>query len=301
MKSVDISALKRKFGLLLSYVVIQCGMSIELLDAKIRINDYFDFLEKGDIDSFLKEDNSVLCFNLFGARENNSTTKIRNDLLYAGECYISISISLSLPLRKLFILYPLDKMLELYPTYHEMAPFRIIDRVRNDIKDKSVFSIMLEKSDYTINQLSKITSIDRRFLKALKDNPKFEEKLTNEELYNLALVLNMNELFFTESRFIPFYFGLWNDEVFISYMKSTISNIINVNKDILFFRNVEDKQYEELIKNKKSFVYLSYHESFIIKNGRKSFKVPSEYFDLAIIFSVKQYKKYCLDNEIAFC
>ena len=291
MKTIDIISIKRKFGQLLSASILQYGINVDVLNSKIINSPYFDFMENNEINRFLKDNNSDICFNVFGAKQNNYSDDYRNDLMYAGESYISISISLSIPLRKLFLLFPLSEMLELYQVYHEMNPFRIIEEVKNRIEHKSSFKILLDNSSYSINQLAKLIQCDRRTLMELYNSPKQEKKLPYEKVKLLSRALSISECFFSRSFFVPYFSSLWKSEEFISTMKNNISIISSL--EVILPRDD--------ISNKKNYIFLDYSALYIFRNGKKVRQIYPSTFDELLSLSIEQYKEYCYQNRVAFC
>lgn len=291
MKTIDIISIKRKFGQLLSTSILQYGINVDVLNSKIINSPYFDFMETNEINRFLKDNNSDICFNVFGAKQNNYSDDYRNDLMYAGESYISISISLSIPLRKLFLLFPLSEMLELYQVYHEMNPFRIIEEVKNRIEHKSSFKILLDNSSYSINQLAKLIQCDRRTLMELYNSPKQEKKLPYEKVKLLSRALSISECFFSRSFFVPYFSSLWKSEEFISTMKNNISIISSL--EVMLPRDD--------ISNKKNYILLDYSALYIFRNGKKVRQIYPSTFDELLSLSIEQYKEYCYQNRVAFC
>lgn len=292
MKSINISEIKNKFGRLLSFASLQCGLREDILNAKIVHNKYFDFLEENETEKFLKDDLENICFNVFGADIRNYQDAFRNDMLYVGECYISISISLSIPLRKMFLLYPIDKMLLLFPTYHEMNPFNIISKVAKDIKNVSSFSMIISESGFSINALSSLLMCDRRILINLRDDPNYENSISHSLLKKLTEILQVDDIFFQKSSFASFYYSLWDDSVFKSIIKKNCQLIVPSAYKLLF--------PDEALKSSKPYAIIS-TKDVIIYSSKKERQLPKHLFDYIIKISVEEYKKYCFDNKIAFC
>jgi len=205
VKSVNINEIKNKFGYLLSFLHLQCELDNDSISNVIVESNYFDFLENNDVESFLSKDIVTISKNVFRASQKKYSPNYLNDYVYAGECYISISISLCIPLRKLFLIYPLSKMLSLFPLYHEVAQFRVIEKVKNDISTKTAFSILLEKSEYSVLSVSKICDINRNYLSSLLKEAKQEDKLTYLQISKLSDLFGVDKIFFTSSNFVPYY------------------------------------------------------------------------------------------------
>ena len=296
MKSVNLNEIKNKFGYLLSYARLQCQMSDASINARIEQSDYFDFLENGYLDDFLLKDIPDICFNEFKVKTRNHSDTFLNEYVYAGECYISISICLSIPLRKLFLLFPLEKMVMLFPTYHEMSPFRIIERVNEEISKVTAFKIIVGRSGYSILTLSKITNIDRNYLSRLLNNPLEENKLTNNQITILSKALNISEIFFKKSTFVPYYYSLFNNDIFVTLFLEELKTVLAVSVDVVF-----DKTRNNNNTRNDRYLYVTPEEASIYKKGKLIKKIPNQQFDLSLFLAINKYKEYCFNNKKAFC
>jgi len=295
VKSVNINEIKNKFGYLLSFLHLQCELDSDSISNVIVESNYFDFLENNDVESFLSKDIVTISKNVFRASQKKYSPNYLNDYVYAGECYISISISLCIPLRKLFLIYPLSKMLSLYPLYHEVAQFRVIEKVKNDISTKTAFSILLEKSEYSVLSVSKICDINRNYLSSLLKEAKQEDKLTYLQISKLSDLFGVDKIFFTSSNFVPYYSSLWNEYQFVIFVIKHLSSICE-NKHVYF-----DFDGNRLEANKnKTYIVISPDEAYLYKKNNRS-KIPNSKFDLAIKLSLIEYREYCLNKNIAFC
>lgn len=298
MKSINLNELKNKFGYLLSYLALECGLSADYISARIEQSSYFDFLEHNNPAAFLSKDNQDIAFEIFSARERNISDKYLNDYVFAGVSYISASISLSIPLRKVFLLFPLRKMLSLYPEYHEVNPYRIIKRIKEEIDNVSALGILLKKSSYSVLTLSKITGINRNLLSEIMRDDGNISKLSCEEIYRLRHALNVDEVFFLSSRFVPYYSFLWKDESFIEIMKDKIRLVLSTNKEVIY----KDLNQEDIRVNDKGVVILlTPEEAFIYQRGRLREKADSHLFDLAIELAINDIKTICFNNNEAYC
>ena len=297
MKSINLNELKNKFGYLLSYAHLQCDMNDTSISVRIEQSSYFDFLENDNISNFLSKDVSDICFNEFGVKAKKLSETYLNEYVYAGECYISISISLSIPLRKLFLLFPLDKMVELFPSYHEMSPFRIIERVNEELSNITAFKILVNRSVYSISALSKITDIDRNYLSRLLDNPKEENKLTSRQIYILSKALDTDEIFFKKSVFIPYYSSLFKSEIFVSIFLIELKTILSTSMDVIF--DLLNEKKERNIVGR--YLYVTPEDAYIYLCEKLIRKVPDQQFDLALLLAITKYKEYCLIGKIAYC
>lgn len=291
MKTVDIVSIKKKFGHLLSYAVSNCGLDIDILNQKIIGSRYFDFLENGDSGLFLSDNISDICVNVLGSKKNNLNDEYRNDLVYCGESYISCSVSLNIPLRKLIYLFPISEMLKLFPIFHEMNPYRLIEEVNDKLKGRSSFGMLLEDSLFNINQLSKLLGCDRRLLTELRFNSAIEEKLSFGLVKRLSSVFGVDELFFSKSDFHYYSYSFWKSEQFVKYMKSNLSILYSMN--IVFA--------DEDFKEKGNYILLDYSEAYIYREGKRTKQIYPSIFELCLSKSIEQYREYCFIHGVAFC
>ena len=293
MNTIDLSAVKSKFGSFLSFACLQCQMKPDILSVQIARKPFFDFLERNNASSFLGATNESLCFSIFGANVINGSDHFLNDVRYAGECYISVSVALSMPLRKLFLLYPLDKMLALYPTFHEMGPFRIIERVKEDLEGKTAFSVLLDESKLNLNSLAKLLRCRRDSLTLLKEDPNHEKKLSQKTISALSELLQADPVFFSSSSFCPYSLSLWDDERFVRIFKKNLSSFLGKQYPIVLLLSGEDK-------SKESHARISY-QCIEITNSTGRRQMPSYLFDYLIKISIDDYKESLLEDRIAFC
>lgn len=295
MKSVNLNEIKNKFGYLLSYAHLQCGMNDASINARIEQSEFFDFLEDDNLNTFLSKSPADICFNEFKIKAKTISDSFVNEYVYAGECYISIAISLSIPLRKLFLLFPLERMIELFPTYHEMAPFRIIERVNEEISNVTAFKILLDRSGYSVLTISKITGIDRNYLSRLLNNPNEENRLSSNQVSILSKTLNTSEIYFKKSNFVPYYTSLFNSDIFVSLFLNELKTILSTSIDVVF--DVAGTKTDK----KGRYLYVSLNEAYIYVDKKLIKKVPDQQFDLAITLAISKYKEHCFNNKIAFC
>lgn len=295
MKSVNINEIKNRFGYLLSFLRLQCELDDEAISNLIVESNYFDFLENNNLELFLSKDIATISKNIFRASQKKYSSNYLNDYVYAGECYISISISLCIPLRKLFLIFPLSKMLSLYPLYHEVASYRVIEKVKEDISKKTAFSILLEKSDYSILSVSKICNINRNYLSALLKDRKQEDKLTYSEINKLSDLFEVDNIFFRSSDFVPYYSSLWNDYQFVILVNKHLSLICETKQVYFDFDGKKPEGNEN-----KTYIVVSPNEAYLYKKTIRN-KVPNSKFDLAIKLSLIEYREYCISKNMAFC
>lgn len=296
MKSVNINEIKNKFGRLLSYAALQNGMSVDLINEQIIQNLYFDFLENDEINRFLLDDLSDISFKAFNVRGKKYSELFLNDYVFAGNSYISISISLSIPLRKLFLLFPLKEMIALFPVYHEMSPYSVIEKVKEEISHKSAFGIIVKRSELSVHIIAKATGINRNFLQSLVYDSSLENKLTIDNVVKITKLLNVDKVFITKSNFSGYYSSIWNNAIFVKIFKEKLYSISRSNKFPIYFEDVNKENIKESL-----FLYLTTHSAVFYSSNKVVAKIADNLFDFVLLSAIDAYKGYCLSNRLAYC
>lgn len=292
MKTLDISQIKNKFGRLLSYAHYQCALSDESINARVVNNRFFDFLEYNRVDSFLKTSLDDICFNELGGGIKRFDDQLSKEYIYAGESYITVAISLSIPLRKLFMLFPLQKMIELFPTYHEMGNFRLIEKVENELSSITTLKVLLERDKISVFNLSRALYINRYTLNKIKNNQKEEKILTYQETLDLSAFFNVDPIFFTSSQCVPYYASLWDDDLFVALFLTSVKLAVT-DKYPLFYMDKPSKLNSYMLLTPSSLVFYS--------KGKIAKQLPEYKFDFLIDMTIKYYKDICFQQGKAYC
>ena len=143
----------------------------------------FDSYEKnyksifGDMDDFNYERNNTL-----------------NWIAYA---YIYLFINKKITFEFLFLLFPLEKMFEIFPIYHEMGISRL-DGLFHEETKHSLLDAIMNKRKITSKKLSEQTGISISTIKALRYNKRDMNKLQYSYVRKIAEVLKIktDSLFF---------------------------------------------------------------------------------------------------------
>ena len=301
MKTFNATSLKDKFGDFLSLCVLE-GISLEALNNRIVFDPYFDFMERNDVGAFVNEDNSILFYRLFGSRiSERNISSFDNAVKWCGYAYISISVSLSIPLRKVLLLYPLNYAVADFTPYHEMAPIRVLEKFKSDFAVISPIKRLLEYGERIPYgaPLATLIHCDVRTLNKLVDDPLYHLKAPAAIIADLCRYEGWDEVFFRRSTFIPYYPKLWDDAAFTDDMIRVVKLMLRKHADtaILF----DDSSGGFDIPVNYSGLVLSEYEANEYVNGKFRRSLPPSLFELALSFSIDAYKERCNRQGIPYC
>lgn len=145
----------------------------------------FDSYEKnyksifGDMDDFKYERNNTI-----------------NWIVYA---YIYLFIHKKITFEFLLLLFPLERMFEIFPMYHQMGISRL-DGLFHEETKYSLLDAIMNKRKITSKKLSELTGISVSTIKALRYNKRDMNKLQYSYVRKIAEVLKIKteSLFFLE-------------------------------------------------------------------------------------------------------
>jgi len=145
IKETDLDALQRKFGLLLS-LLYEAGLSYDAISENILKNPYFDFLENNQADGFMADSFEGIAQGMFDSPFHlDEGVEANTKLLWAGFCYIDLSVRLKKPLRQLFLLCPLKEIIALFEPYHEMPENALGDYFQKEIYKRNILRTLLTR------------------------------------------------------------------------------------------------------------------------------------------------------------
>lgn len=303
MKTFNAYALQEKFGDFLSFCVLQ-KMNVEVLSARIASDPYFDFMEKNDVASFMQEDNEAIYRRLFAKRLAPVDNGVfDNAAKWCGFAYISISVSLAIPLRKVFLLYPLPVGMGDFALYHELPPSRIVKRFERDFGNRSAIDALLETKPRIPygTPLATLLKCDLRTLRKLKDDASFYEKAPSSLLNAICEHEGWDEVFFRKSKFVPYYPALWND----SFFKQSLGEFLWLcfakrGEPEPLFINAYAQKGEAIPEHYSGVVYSQEKAIDYLVGKPKRMLEPSAY-EIAIAYAIDQFREHLLRQDKAYC
>ena len=245
--AIDVSEAKKKFGLLLNYLV-EAGFSFENIEEKVLRDSYFLFLENNNEEEFIKTPLEAIIKKVFKKDVYIDYTKpIKSELYWAGEMYITICANELIPLQRVMLVLPIEKMLYLFNPYHEMNNSQLVQRYKQEAEKSSVFKTLIKEKNLTFRELSELTGINFKTLLSYANNVKlFKASATN--IYCLSNLLGVPSCVLIEkSNYVPNAHLLLKDDSFADIFLKNLSTYLNVSKDSIYLTNTLeniDKYFE---------------------------------------------------------
>lgn len=257
----DLILLKERFGALISSLH-DSGVSNEFITYSFIHFDYFDMFERNDLSSFNNASIMNIVENIYQKEPLMSfSSQPITSYFWAGEAYITIMMNYSVPLKQLFIICPLDKMLSFFPLYHEMHDLEICKEILSLRKEISILKTLRNEANISLRQLSILTNIKQSTLVLYEKNNAnlFSASASNINKIKDALNISVSCLL-EKSSFIPFTTDLFSNNLFRKQFSSIILTYYGFGESISY-AIVEDtmsmKAYKDLLKNNDVIVSLS--------------------------------------------
>lgn len=109
---------------------------------------------------------------------------------WAGTSYIKLFFDLNITFETLFIIFPIEKMIDSYHLYHEMDYLQLLRYVKSLIS-YSYLDVIMKKRNISSNELSTITNISLSTINGLRYNNRDINKLEASKLLTLSSALNV--------------------------------------------------------------------------------------------------------------
>ena len=255
----NLSNIKNRFGALLA-ILHNEGYLDDAIDNMIIKSSFFDCFENNDVDLFMNTGIEDIVMNVFGKNiivDYNSP--LVSEYYWAGQNYIQIMLNNNVPLKRIFILLPLRKMVDLFSKYHEMNPIKLCERYNEIEKSVSLLKVLRADSTYSIRKLAFLTGIKEITLKSYELN---NDKLFNASSGNINKISNQfnipRYIFVKESSFVPYFDFLFKDDEFIDNFTNNICIYLNIENEKAKFvdYHLESKEIIKLLKKYKKIIYI---------------------------------------------
>lgn len=165
--------------------------SFNHIEYKISHSPIIEELENSNVTSIAFSSLDNIYFEIFLTKENKDFKYNLNDIYgWLGYIYIHLFIDLKITWESLFIVLPIEKAINLYPTYHEMDYLHLLEYVKSLIP-YSVLNNVMKYRKITCEDLSKQTNISISTIKALRYNKRDINKLSSGTLLTLSHALNV--------------------------------------------------------------------------------------------------------------
>lgn len=164
---------------------------------KINLSSFIFFLERSEFIKKIENKTYDDYFNkpledIFSDITGNKIYKdesygILNDAYWSGYMYFDLFIKTNKPFSYIFLKLPLDKLLDMYPIYHEMDFSNLYEQFVYLEKRKTILRLLCEKHNTSLPKLSETIKIP---LSTLSKYNKSDEYLYNASFQNIIKISN---------------------------------------------------------------------------------------------------------------
>ena len=257
--------------------------SSEYIEESISSSIVFHkYLDKGS-DSFI---NNLSYKEIFKETYNVEISeedlhKINTISMWLGEAYLRLYFKYHKSISFIFLYFPLDKMTYMFGVYHEMDWPHLYQYFEDEIKKKSVLSILLKKRQITTYELSILTGIKYQTI--------INYTRSNNNIYNasfnniskISIILNVDSNIFLEEI---------NNYIDASYLDLQVNNTKYLTNYAFHIVSYFDKSVGENV-----FEYDT--ELELLKTDNYFFKaLVTSSNTISINNIVKEYQDKCLVN-----
>ena len=123
---------------------------------KIEADKYDDFFNKPLIEIF----ESIITIYL----SEDKSFGVFNDAYWSGISYFDLYLKTNKPFSYIFLKLPLEKMLDIYPVYHEMDFSSLCELFVHLEQEKTILRILCEQFHKSLTKISKATLISSNTL-----------------------------------------------------------------------------------------------------------------------------------------
>ncbi len=163
---------------------------------KINLYSFSSALERSEFVNCIEKDTYSELFNqpledIFYSITENKVEKdesygIYNDAYWAGKCYFDLHTTLNKTFAYLFLKLPIDKMLDLYPVYHEMDFSSLVEYFKQIEEETTILKTLCEEKKVTLTEVSKKTGIN---INTLRKYYRSDVSLYKAEFQNIAKIV----------------------------------------------------------------------------------------------------------------
>lgn len=121
---------------------------------------FLEKIEKGRYDDYFNRPLTDLFYDVTGNRiHEDKSYGVYNDAYWCGHCYFELFLRTRKPFAYLFLKLPLEKLMDLYPIYHEMDFSSLLEFFEKREKEKTILRLLCEQKKTTLPRLSEVTGI----------------------------------------------------------------------------------------------------------------------------------------------
>ena len=157
ISSTDLPKITDHMGQLFS-MAVGSKINLEAITYSIERSDFAAELQASRCGQLVNSTAEELFESLFGRADSGlsrlSYDGTYDDAYWCGWAYTQLLFETRLPLPYLFLVLPLERMLDLYPVYHEMDITQLIDLLEAERREETLMKRLLKRHGVKVPALS---------------------------------------------------------------------------------------------------------------------------------------------------
>lgn len=171
-------------------VMNEYGYYPKMVEKKISYSPFFQAIERKDNSSIIDED--TLIKEIFDNQSINAMNVPEyNQCLWAAESFIRIQLATKLTFEAIFLYISIEQMINYFPIFHEMDFSHIIDEFNRLYHNQSVLSVLLNKYQYSLEDLASKTNIPYATLFSYKHRKRDIKNMPSKKAFDLSNYLRV--------------------------------------------------------------------------------------------------------------
>lgn len=197
LDNIDVSYIKTKYATLLSKMYTNAKLDINEIYNRFLFCDFLDCFENNNIRFYLSSSYEAIIYLLF-KKEMVFEEELNSVLYWCGIQYMNIFLNRRVPLKQVLIIIPLEKMMTLFDTYHEMHESRLLEFFDCEYKKNSILKFLRNKRGMSTRQVSFLTGINETTIKYYEQNNNNLFNASYDNVRKIAECLQISDTLFNK-------------------------------------------------------------------------------------------------------
>ena len=186
MIDYDLNKIKDIFARMF-VIGIQNKINLYSFSAMLERSEFVSSIEKEEYTELYNEPLENIFYSITDNKiEKDTSYGIYNDAYWVGECYFKLHLTLNKSFAYLFLKLPIEKMLDLYPVYHEMDFSSLVEYFKQIEEDTTILKILCDEKKVSLTEVSRKTGIN---INTLRKYYRSDVALYKAEFQNIAKIV----------------------------------------------------------------------------------------------------------------
>ncbi|MBP3890753.1 MAG: helix-turn-helix transcriptional regulator [Solobacterium sp.] len=162
-------------------------------------SEFLKEVEQNDYSMMMEHTPVKLFTSMFEIETEERLDGVYNDAYWCGYVYAKLFYHFKKPFGYLFLIMPLEELLDYYPVYHEMDISALISLFEEKENSDTLLSSLLKRKKMSVRELSEKTGISTNSLTYYKKSNAHLYKGSFMAIKKIARALNVNDNTFLET------------------------------------------------------------------------------------------------------